>query len=252
MLFRSLMIDEAKNQELLAKYKIEAFPTFVVLNSQGREAARATGALTAERFVEFVDYANAVLTVEKIPDDADALYRRGRWGVLYAPTLEQKREQVDAALRAVGETEKEKRARLLVAKAMLADSAKAGEVPEEAYKHLREARQLDADNGFGVREEADYFILALEASQQKDEAALRKAVADYFAKYPPNKLRDRNIAMQLLEVQFQLQVKAADYAAAISTLETTKALVDDPKVKQYVDGLIADVRKEQEKAAAKD
>lgn len=248
--FNAVMIDEAANRELLPKHNIEAFPTFVVLDGKGREAARATGGLPAERLVEFLDYARAVVMLESNPDDVEAIYRRGRLGVLYAPTIEQKREQVEAAMKAVGEDDKEKRARLLIAKAMLVESKEKGQVPEEVYGYLREAAALDPDNAFGVREEADFMIMALDAGRTKDEAALKKNIAEYFGKYPPHKLRDRNIAMQLLEAQFQLQVKSGEYESAIKTLETTKTLVDDEKIKQHIDGLMENVRKEMEKKSS--
>lgn len=248
--FNAVMIDEADNRELLLKHKIEGFPTFVILDVNGREVARATGGLPADRLVEFLDYAQAVIALESNPDDVEAIYRRGRLGVLYAPTIVQKREQVEAAMKAVGEDDKEKRARLLIARAMLVESKEKGQVPDEVYGYLREAAALDPDNAFGVREEVDFMIMALDAGRTKDEAALKKSIADYFQKYPPHELRDRNIAMQLLEAQFQLQIKAGEYEAAIKTLETTKPLVDDEKKKQHIDGVIESVRKEMEKKSA--
>lgn len=42
-------------QDLLARYGVQYFPTFIILSPQGTETARAAGGLSAQQFAAFLD-----------------------------------------------------------------------------------------------------------------------------------------------------------------------------------------------------
>ncbi len=251
--FVPVKLDEAKiDAAIIKQYKVDSFPTFVILSSDGKEVARATGAMPADGFLDFLKYAQAGLTLEKDAENLEALYTRGRYGVLFAPTVEEKKQQVEAALKAIGEKDNEKRARLLMAKALLSEPAEGAKVPEEAYKYLREAMQLDPENEFGVREEAAYVIMVMDfqKSDQKDTEKLLKDVNAYLEQFPAEKIREKNLAAQVLELQFRLRLAKGDFEGGIESLQAMKKVVDNEQMKTQIDGVIENIRAEVAKQAA--
>lgn len=128
-------IDEAQNQELIKRFKVQAFPTFVSLSTAGEELDRFVGGRSAEEFVRRLG------EVQARADRLTAISREVKANPNDPVTL----QRYGDALSEMGRV-------------------------EEALDQYRKAKQLDTNNATGV--DADiYFFETLRAGDKDPKAA---------------------------------------------------------------------------------
>jgi thioredoxin-related protein len=146
----AVYIDEASNRELLEKFKIEGFPTFVFLNSAGEEFGRQSGGMSADDFGSVLERQQKLITHS---------------GALQARIKQEPKNP--AAYKAYGD--------------LLAEGGKY----EDAAKIYQTGAQHDPQNKTGIQADARYAAALLIATTNPAEAQTRfEAIEKDYPKSP--------------------------------------------------------------------
>jgi len=254
--FVTVRIDVDKDEATSQAYGVNAMPTLVAADADGKVLVRHIGFIPPagmkEMLTDVLKFSEGMTTYKKDTSNTEALFLIAELCSRMELSKDEKLGYIDAAPKAAKPEDTARLAKLKLARGLTL--AVAGDAQEQAAQTLQEAAKLDADNAQGIREQADWYLGLLSTGDGSDPAAFAKVSAKFLAEYPKDKLKNPDLRLQAMMMHFQASHRQGDLKAAIATLETLRAEFSEKlgtdKIDQALNSLKEQLKLEQQEDAS--